>query len=246
MSLYRAEGIVLRNKNLGEADKIVTVFTCTHGKVRAVAKGARRPRNRLSGTTQLFSYSDFLFFSGKNLDNINQAYLKESFFRIRDDLIRMAYASYVAELLDLLVEEKAKSEELFYLLLTILRLLSTEIDLRTVTRFYELKLMDILGYRPELDSCVKCGTSLQVKSGGFSASIGGILCNVCMGSVRDAVSLSLGAIALMKYLLTVEPAKLNVLRISEKVHSEIQRALELYVRYRVERDIKSLSFLEIL
>lgn len=248
MSLYRAEGIVLRNKNLGEADKIVTIFTDTHGKVQAVAKGARRPRNRLIGPTQVFSYSDFLFFSGKNLDTISQAYLKEPFFRLRDDLNRMVYASYVVELLDLLVEEKEKSEELFLLLLCVLRLLSGGEDGRIILRLYELRLMDLLGYRPILDSCVICGAPIGEgeEKYGFSAAMGGVLCGGCAEQAEDVSPVSAGAVALMKHLLTMDPSRVNVLRVSEELHREIQRVTRVYVDYRVEREIKSLQFLELL
>jgi DNA repair protein RecO (recombination protein O) len=246
MSLYRAEGIILRNKDLGEADKIVTIFTRTHGKVRAVAKGARRPRNRLTGPTQVFSYSDFLFFSGKNLDTISQAYLKESFIKLRDDLVRMASASYVVELIDLLIEEKEKNEDLFLLLHSVMGLLCFQKDLRTVLRFYELNLMDILGYRPHLDSCVKCAGPIDTGKHGFSPSQGGAICYKCIDDFSDAIPMSSGAIASMSHLLGIETDKVGVLRISPGIHSEMSIAAKKYVQYRVDRQIKSLQFLELL
>lgn len=246
MSLYRAEGIVLRNKDLGEADKIVTVFTRTHGKVHAVAKGSRRPRNRLVGPTQVFSYSDFLFFSGKNLDTISQGYLEESFIKLRDDLKRMACASYVVELIDLLVEEKEKNEDLFLLLLCVLRLLCLDVDMSAVLRFYELKLMDLLGYRPHLDSCVKCSGPIEGSKQGFSPAQGGAICSQCMAHTPDAFPVSLGSLALMGHLLDADPSKLGVLKIAGELHSEMRKATRAYVDYRVEREVKSLEFLELL
>ena len=104
MALYRTEAVVLRTRNLGEADKILTLFSDKRGKIRAVARGSRRPRNHLMGVSQPFTYGSFLIFKGKNLDSVSQGSIIDAQVYLREDLLKMAHASYI-ELVDRLTEE---------------------------------------------------------------------------------------------------------------------------------------------
>ena len=115
MGLYHCEGIVLRTRLFGEADRIVTLLTKEKGKIEAVARGVRRPRNRLVGVTQQFSYLRGLIFTGKDLDQLSQAELIKSFAPLRDDLLKMAYATWWAELLDTFLPVAEVNTEIFLL-----------------------------------------------------------------------------------------------------------------------------------
>src|SRR5690554_1929461 len=113
MNLYRTDGIVLRTRPLGEADKILTLLTRDRGKIEVVARGARRPRNRLAAAAQPFSYLKVLIFAGKGLDQLSQAEIIKSFGPIRENLVKMAYASFWSEFLDLLLPLEEENSELF-------------------------------------------------------------------------------------------------------------------------------------
>lgn len=113
MALYRTDAIVLGHRNLGEADKILTIFSPEKGKIHAVARGVRRPRNPILAGSQLFTYSNFLIMEGRNLDNISQCEIKESFYKIRQNLEYMAYGLYFAELLRVSTPMEDKNRELF-------------------------------------------------------------------------------------------------------------------------------------
>ena len=116
VNLYRTDGIVLRTRPLGEADKVLTLLSRDRGKIEVVARGARRPRNRLAAAAQPFSYLKILVFTGRSLDQLSQAEIVKAFGLIRENLVRMAYASFWSEFLDLLLPLEEENTGLFSLL----------------------------------------------------------------------------------------------------------------------------------
>ncbi|MGE5593663.1 MAG: DNA repair protein RecO [Betaproteobacteria bacterium] len=252
MALYRTEGIVLRTRNLGEADRIVTFYSPTRGKVRAVARGARRPRSRFVSSTQMFAHADFLVFSGKSLDSISQVEVKTSFPRLHEDLVKLAYASYIAELLDAMVEEggegtdSAGNEALFGLLAAYLRALSEMQDPEMLTRAFEMKLSSLLGYKPVLDSCARCGRGDLGAEVGFAPDVGGVVCEDCLkrcGLGPGSVRVSRGAVEVMKRLLVLELDKVSRLGAGPGMRAEIERAMRAHLDFRLDRKLQSLDFL---
>lgn len=245
MSIYRTEGIVIRTRDLGEADKIVTVYTRDEGKVRAVARGARRPRNRLLGVAQVFTYSDFVFFRNKGLDTLSQAELKESFFFLRGDLHKMAYGAYILELVDEFTEEGDKNIQVFSLLLATLYLLEMAIDCSLLVHAFEIRLIAMLGYAPELACCVSCGKENPTEKLGFNPSLGGVLCADCM-NVENAMKISAGILKVLERLLYGELDKYHILKLTEDMSQELDTILRKYIDYRLDKPLKSLEFLNTL
>jgi DNA repair protein RecO (recombination protein O) len=123
LALFQVDGIILKVRPFGEADKVITILTPDRGKIEAVAKGARRPRNRFLGSTQPFTYLQLLLFSGHSLHQLNQAEIIHSFAVLRDELTKMANASYWCEMTEGLLPEDAKEPEVFSLLLQALTVL---------------------------------------------------------------------------------------------------------------------------
>lgn len=240
MGLYKAEGVVLRTRNLGEADKIVTVFTESRGKVEAVARGVRRPRSRLLGPTQLFTYGRFLFFEGKNLDTLSQGEIVDSFRPLREDLDRMAHASYAAELVDRSTEAADRHEGLFSLLVAVLRLLAVGDQLPLVMRYFELHLLEELGYRPHLGGCLRCGAPQAPL---FSIEMGGLLCENCRGADAAATYLGEEALNALRYLQRADPGRLTVLRPSPAASAVMEQVLPAFCAARIGQPLKTIEFL---
>ena len=247
MPSYSATGLVIHRLNLGETDKIVTVFTREHGKLSAVVKGARKAGSRLSGATELFTQSRFLLASGRSLDIVTQCEIDAAFSDLRMDLERLARASYYCELLDrvTLEREEQTSEELFDITVAALRDLqradSDRLDL--AVHAYELRLLDALGYAPVLDRCVRCGGPLYGKSSGFSPALGGTLCAADRFKADDAQGISAQAIGLLQVLARWERSEWPDAP-PAKTAAELNRALRWYIRSRIERDLKSADFLD--
>lgn len=245
MAVYNADAIVIRVRDFDEADKIVTLLTREEGKVQAVARGARRPRNRFSAGCQLFTQMKAQLFHGRNLDTLSQVEIAESFRRLREDLTRMAYASYACELSDELIKEKERNETPFLLLLTALHLFNDGENPESVLRAFELKLLAMLGFRPNLEDCVSCGGKLP--DGPFlrfAPSAGGTLCDRCSTEGEAVVRISRGALETMKRLTDADIRKIHVIRFGPEVQAEMARALDGYITYRVDKKLKSREFLD--
>lgn len=249
MALYNVDGIIIRVRDFDEADKVAVILTREEGKIQAVARGARRPRNRYAAAMQLFTHVKAQLFQGRQLDTLSQAEIVESFRHLREDLVRMAYATYACEVMDALVAERQRYESLFLLLLTSLHLFN-EPDMvpEPILRAYELKLLSILGFRPSLDACVACGTR-EIANGGsirFSPALGGVLCPTCSSEGEGAMRLSRGSIETMRYLLDGDIRRAHVIRLVGDMAEEIDRALTAYIVVRAEKKLKSKEFLDTL
>ncbi|MGE5559449.1 MAG: DNA repair protein RecO [Chloroflexota bacterium] len=249
MALYNARGIVLRNRGLGEADRIITLFTREEGKVEAVARGARRPRSRLAGTTQPFTLGSFQLFRGKGLDSISQCQVEEGFSALRDDLTRMAYASYACELAESLTTERDPNEELFLILSGTLHLCAAGDDLPLVARLFELRALAATGYQPAVDHCAACGGPLPDEAQlRFAVAQGGVLCPGCAGGEVSGpmLSISRGTLETMRRLLTVDLRRALMLKPDAATRAEMEAVLAEYIGWRLERRLKSREFLSLI
>lgn len=248
MSLFRVEAIVLKSKNLGEADKILSLFTRELGKVTAVAKGVRKIKSKNRGAVQPFSLSSIMLYQGKNLDTVTQCQLLEGFPALRSDLERMSYASYFAQLVDLMLPEREKNEEIFLLLLTSFYLLAhaslEDGILELVARQFEIKLIARLGFQPELEQCVVCGGPLKSAPLKFSALLGGVLCSACQSNDLSAQSINRGTIAIWKQLAAMDVRHLHRLKLAPEEKKRLERFLELYLCQILEQKPKAAVFLK--
>lgn len=243
MSLYKCEGIVLRTRNLGEADRVITLYTLEKGKLEGVARGARRPRSRLMGGTQLFTHGLYMLFSGRSLDSVSQVEIKRSFAPLREELTPLAYCSYMAELFDVIVMPGEPSEELFQLLQESFVLMEeARVDAGVVLRRFELGLMSVLGYQPHLHSCVRCGGEVGADIR-LSVAEGGLLCRSCWGVDSAALPLTRATVEWMKRLPRTPAARLGALRLSSAESRLLESACRAYVDYRLARPLKSVSFM---
>ena len=244
MNLYRTDGIVLRTRPLGEADKILTLLTRDRGKIEVVARGARRPRNRLAAASQPFTYLKVLIFAGKSLDQLSQAEIIKSFGLIRENLVKMAYASFWSEFLDLLLPLEEENTGLFLFSLAGLTVLEKAEDPVLLSRAFELRAMQYLGYLPELTACPVRG-SLEGAPGGFSPDSGGVLCFSCKDEAEiKPLALSAGGLELMRKLLTADLRSVITWEVPAALQREVEGALTAFLEYRSEKPIKSLGFLQ--
>lgn len=243
--IYHAEGIVLRSQVFGEADRIITLLTRTEGKVRAVARGVRRTRSRLMGSTQLFTYGNYLLVRGRSdLETLSQGEIRESLRGLREDLDRMAYASYACELVDRLMVEREADEPVFWAVLQTLRQMERGADPFGLVRYLELTLLDRLGYRPQLDGCLRCGKAWQPEAGwGLSGADGGLFCPECAAS-RPVRRLSPGSVESLRRLRSLPPERAGVLRFGATAAREVRDALKDLLDARVEGPLKTRAFLE--
>lgn len=241
--VYRTEAIVLRRSDFGEADRLLTVFTPDRGKLRLLAKGARKPTSRKSGHVELFSRGQFLVAVGRDLDIVTQAETLEPYLPLREDLLRTTYAYYVAELADAFTAERDENRPLFYLLADAYGWLCAADDLPLVARYYELHLLGLAGYQPQLFVCGGCRQRLEPEVNYLSAGDGSVFCPQCGYERVGTRQISVNALKVLRFLQTREWETCRLLHLSPKSQTEVEQAMYQYLTYHLERKLKSVDFL---
>lgn len=243
--VYNSPAIVLRQRKLGDADKIITVYSASRGKLDAVAKGVRRSRSKLAGHVEPMAHASFQFAQGRNLDIITQVETIEPFTELRDDLDRMSRGLYACELLDRFTEPHHEHFDLYRLLLDTLRRVAARDDVDTPLRYFEMRLLDILGYRPELEACVSCREPLAAVTNYWTAGGGGVACPRCRRDEATVRPISVNAVKVLRLLLHGSWNDVSRVTIEGDLAVELERALLEYARWVLERDVRSAAFIDV-
>ncbi|MGH2456751.1 MAG: DNA repair protein RecO [Candidatus Limnocylindria bacterium] len=245
--LYKTEGIVLRSMDLGEADRVLTVLTPRLGKLRVIAKGIRRTRSRLGGGLEPFSDVHLVLAVGRTFDVVTQAALEDPHLGLRNDLHSTAAAWYLVELADRFCEGAADAHGAFLVLaqgLSALDAAPGEVSREVVARWFELALLDAMGFRPELVRCLECGAEIGPEGNAFSPVAGGVLGPECAAADLGARSIGPEALKVMRYLQRSPLVDVLRLRLAAQVHREVERVLHATVSAVLERELRSRDFLE--
>lgn len=253
---YQTQGIILKQTKLGEFDKIVTIYSPEFGKLRAVAKGACRPKSKLGGNVEPLTHSLMLLAKGRNLDIVTQSQTINGFLPLKSDLWRMACGLYLLELVDSFTADGGENRPLFDLLLDILNQLGDKDSGDIALRYFELHLLTCLGYRPQLRRCVDCDTPLKPTTNFFSPSKGGLLCPHCNSEqnsrhrqieaipVRPPIPLSVEALKVLRLWQSCDYATARRVRVKPELSDELEQVLGTYITYILQRELKSLTWLK--
>ncbi len=241
---YRCEGLTLRKVAIGEADLVVTVFTAEHGKVRAVAKGARRSSSRLVGHVEPLTLTRMSIARGRELDIVSQAEVTDGFAGLKADLTSVTRGIYVAELLDGFGAEDSPAPGLFRLAVSVLRALPHASDPEASLRYFEFHLLRLSGMLPELYQCVECRQEVLPDAHRFSVNLGGVLCPGCSPMEAQVRPLSLRAMKVLRLLHRGGLSEVSSLSISPQLSAELKSVLITTVRYWLGKEIRSNAFLE--
>ena len=187
--------------------------------------------------------SKFLVATGKDLGIVTQAEMVEGYAPLRDDLIKATYASYAVELLDRFTVEEDKNLSLYQLLSDALGWFAYTADFLLAARFYELHLLSLSGFKPQLFSCVACGEPIQEQDQFFSAELGGILCPNCREADRRAEPISAVAVKVLRYIQSRSWETVKMLQLKRPLHQELETIMYHYLTYTLERQLKSVDFL---
>lgn len=241
--LYKSEAVIIRRSDLGEADKILTIFTPNFGKLRVVAKGVRKVTSRLAGHVELFTRSRMLLAKARNLDIVTQSETIDAYRPLHDDLSRVAHAYYVAELLDTLTPDEQENYAAYKLTADAFRLLSDDSDPDRVLRWYEMQILGYMGYSPEMTQCVECRNELTATVNAFSPALGGVICAACrrVGVGRD---LSVNALKVLRLMQRNPYSAVSRLKMDGALAGEIQSVMQGYITYTLERELRSMSFVK--
>ena len=242
--LYKTEAIVLRGRKLGEADRILTLFSPAFGKMEAKAKGVRKTTSRLSGHLQPLNHCMLQLARGHVSDVITGCETLASFRGLRDDLERLSRALYAAELTDRMTAEHVQSLPTYRLLLDTLARLESGPDSDTALRFFEMRLLDQSGFRPELERCVGCGNALQPVDNFFAPVAGGAVCRDCVPGLAGPRVMTLNGLKVLRLLLRGSYNDVARVNVPPELAEEVERHLRSYIIGVLERDVNAATFIE--
>lgn len=229
----------------GERDKIVTLYTPDLGKIHAIAKGVRRSTSRMGGHVDLFAHASILLIHGRTLHTITQGQARQTFPHLREDLTALGQACLIAELVDRFVEDHNPHQDLFRALVRALEHINAEDTPGWTLILFQLQLLALVGYRPQLHRCVNCNTSIEPGENRFDVELGGVLCPQCGPVHRSARPIQDGA---LKALRNAQTRGESIFRVTllPTARDEAAAVLALYVHYLLERRPNSATFLDLL
>lgn len=240
----RIHAIVLRHADWGEADRLVTLYTREQGKLRAVVKGARKITSRKAGHLEPFTHVKLQISRGRSMFIVTQADTIDAYLSLRETLEMTGTASYVAELLDRFVyEDEGPNPTLFRLLAETLDRLSTGEDPWLVVRYYEMRLLDFLGFRPQLVECANCSREIKAEGQYFSFSAGGAICPRCGQGLPNLARISVDALKYLRHFQRSSYAASKKAQPTSAVRDEVETLMQGYFTYLLERELNSPGFL---
>ena len=243
---YRTQAVVLKYVPLWESDRLLTLYTTDSGKLRVVAKGVRRTKSKFAGHLEPLTHVMLTVAEGASLDTITDAQSIQTFRTLKSDLRSISVGIYLAELLDGFSSDNLSNPELFVLLVNTLKYLDETQYSVLLTRYFEAKLLVASGFGPELYVCVECGDLLKPIDHYYSLSGGGILCPLCKSNSQNMIQpISMNTIKVIRYCQREKYDDVSKLILSESILKETESFLSSYIRYILDRDLKSAEFMDI-
>lgn len=237
---HTTRGLILREAKYKESDKILTILTETEGKITAKARGVARTRSKLAAATQLLCFSELTLFGNKGYWTINEAVTVEQFRGLRGDIELLALGSYFAELLEAVSDEDCPEPEILQLGLNSLYALSSGLfPPEQVKAAFELRLMCLSGYRPELEGCAKCG-KVDIESGYIVPAHGELYCEDCPRP--DGLPVDKATIEAMRYIVDAAPKRIFAFRLDDEALRRLGQVCEAYLLYELDRGFASLDY----
>ncbi len=242
---FRVEAVVLRHSDYGEADRLLTLYTRQLGKTRAIAKGARKIASRKAGHIEPFTHVKLQLAKGRDMLILTQADTVDAYQALREDLILTTHASYVMELLDRFTyEDETENSAIFRLLTETLSRLASKSDPWLVIRYYEMRLLDHLGFRPQLFKCANCGREIKAEDQYFSFSAGGVICPRCGQGLPHLHDISVEALKYLRHFQRSSYAEVTRARPGLDIQQETETLMQGYFTYLLERELNTPGFLK--
>ncbi len=239
---FRTEGLIIREQNIGEQDKLVSVLTKSHGVVKAFVRGAKNIKSGKGAATALLSYSLLTFHEGRDSYSISDARALRIFPKLRGDVRKMCLAQYFCELALTVCPREKSADKYLSLILNSLYLIDEGIRREELVKpCLEMRLAAMAGYLPDLIMCRECGVytaPLML----FYPRTGTLKCGSCGAKTDGAVPLTEAALTALRHTVYADDGKLFSFSLSDEGLRLLNRASEAYLRCRFEKEFKTLNF----
>lgn len=240
---FRLQAVVLRHWDYGETDRMVILFTKERGKLTALAKGARKPLSRKAGHLEPFTQLSLQLAQGSGIPMIIQAETIEAYLPLRQDLSRLSQALYVLEVLERFTFEGEENRPLYQLAVQTLQRLAALYQPQVVLRYFDVQMLSMVGYRPQLCFCVSCKSEIKPADQYFSAALGGVLCPRCGKHEAGVWAISLNGLKYLRHFQRSSFTEASRVNLSESIGFELENILHGYYAYLLERTLNTPSFL---
>jgi DNA repair protein RecO (recombination protein O) len=242
---FRVEAVVLRHHDYGEADRLLTLYTRQLGKTRVLAKGARKIASRKAGHIEPFTQVKLQLARGRDMLLVTQADTVDAYLPLRENLILTSQASYVLELLDRFTYvDDTENPSTFRLLTDTLARLASNDDPWLVIRYYEMRLLDYLGFRPQLINCVNCGREIKAEDQFFSFRAGGVICPRCGQGLPQLKPIAVETLKYLRHFQRSNYRDASRARPNSEIQKEAEDLMQGYFTYLLERELNTPGFLK--
>lgn len=242
---FRVEAIVIRHANWGEADRVVTLFTRERGKVRALAKGARKIKSRKAGHLEPFTRVTLQLAAAHDFPIITQAETIEAYLTLREDLVKTGYAAYCLELIDRFTyEEEIEASAIFGVLADTLKRIEADPEAWVAVRFYEMRLLDFLGFRPHLFECANCSDKIEPIDQFFSPAMGGVICPRCGSGLPGLWSLDVETLKYLRHFQRSSYTEAARARPTSESKKAAEMLMQGFFTYLLERELNTPGFIK--
>jgi len=246
MSIVTSDAILLKKNELRETSLLLDFYTREVGKIRGVIKGIRMPQPQFGSLFEVFTLDKITFYENKNKDIfiISQCEMIDFFPELRKDLEKLAYASYITELIDQTMGLGEKNAEFFDIIIDSLRFLSQPVSAKRVTRIFEIKLLKTLGLMPQLTICVNCGGNISPNNVKFSIKSGGALCDKCVTIDAKSRPVLAGTINFINHVSLAPMEKVSRIKVSNQVGRELERLMSEFLNFHIGRRFRTMEFMK--
>lgn len=250
MSTFKTKGIIIKKNNVREADKIFTIITDNLGKIKAYGRSTGKINSKLGGHLDLFTNSNLVLARGRSMPTLVYANATDNFKNIKSNLTKTGIAFYASELLDNFLLEDYKDTRIYRLLYYFFITLDVPniedlVQVKILFWSFELKLLNLLGFLPELERCVKCEKKITKTNNNFDFTSGGFICFDCYNDSKSYFyQVDAEIVALINNILKGDTKILATLNIDNRQGLIIKEIIDKYILYLINKKIKSSEFLE--
>ena len=247
MAQRSSQAVILQTTDYGESDRIVTLYSQDFGKLKGIAKGAKRSQKRFGSALEPFTHNEVVFVDKRShgLVRLERCHIIQSFQGIAHDIKKVILGNYLLELVNALTAEKEKNAEIFTLLLFFIKMIQEKSFREELTRIFEFRLFSLIGYQPQFMCCVVCGEEFDVNDNyQFSIKRGGIVCSGCQNQLHDLMKLSNGTIRIFQQAQNLDLSKLHRIFFSQSEHKEGKEIFAKFLEYHIGRKPRSLEIMK--
>ena len=237
MKTVKTKGIIIAENIMSDFDKMLTILTPNMGKIECVAKGARRPKSLLMAGTQFLCFGEYLLYKGSDNYSMNSCETIELFYNIRTDLDKLKYAVYITKIVNDVTTENQNNYKVLQLYLNTLYVISnTDKDLEFITSIFRLRLLSIIGYRPEINECKICKTKGNLNK--FSIKDNGYKCEVCGKQDKGAINMNETTKDAIRYIILSDAKRIYSFQVPKESMEELKIISKVYLTEKLEKEYK--------